>query len=89
LTPYSLKPNGYEPTIEEEQKRLIEAIGSFEATGGEPKIVIEFLDTASLSYLHRHALFCTKKNIPLLSCNFILLRSLQITKNGDLNRPNL
>jgi tetratricopeptide (TPR) repeat protein len=35
--------------IEEEQKRLIEAIGSFEATGGAPKIVIEFLDTASLS----------------------------------------
>lgn len=35
--------------IEEEQMRLIDAIGSFEATGGEPKIVIEFLDTASLS----------------------------------------
>ncbi|AEE48603.1 tetratricopeptide repeat protein [Haliscomenobacter hydrossis] len=35
--------------IEEEQKRLIDAIGSFEATGGEPKIVIEFLDTASLA----------------------------------------
>ncbi|MDH4462365.1 MAG: tetratricopeptide repeat protein [Flectobacillus sp.] len=34
--------------IEEEQKRLIDAIGSFEATGGQPKIVIEFLDTASL-----------------------------------------
>jgi tetratricopeptide (TPR) repeat protein len=34
--------------IEEEQKRLINAIGSFEATGGQPKIVIEFLDTASL-----------------------------------------
>lgn len=32
--------------IEEEQKRLIDAIGSFEATGGAPKIVIEFLDTA-------------------------------------------
>jgi hypothetical protein len=35
--------------IEEEQKRLIDAIGSFEATGGQPKIVIEFLDTASLA----------------------------------------
>ncbi|MFM9952022.1 MAG: tetratricopeptide repeat protein [Saprospiraceae bacterium] len=35
--------------IEEEQKRLIDAIGSFEATGGAPKIVIEFLDTASLA----------------------------------------
>jgi tetratricopeptide (TPR) repeat protein len=34
--------------IEEEQKRLIDAIGSFEATGGKPKLVIEFLDTASL-----------------------------------------
>jgi len=35
--------------IEEEQKRLIDAIGTFEATGGAPKIVIEFLDTASLA----------------------------------------
>ena len=35
--------------IEEEQKRLIDAIGTFEATGGTPKIVIEFLDTASLA----------------------------------------
>ncbi len=46
--------------IEEEQKRLIDAIGSFEATGGAPKIVIEFLDTASLGEIsealrkHRH-----------------------------------
>jgi tetratricopeptide (TPR) repeat protein len=46
--------------IEEEQKRLIDAIGSFEATGGQPKIVIEFLDTASLAEIsealqkHRH-----------------------------------
>jgi len=46
--------------IEEEQKRLIDAIGSFEATGGAPKIVIEFLDTASLAEIsdalrkHRH-----------------------------------
>jgi CHAT domain len=46
--------------IEEEQKRLIVAIGSFEATGGQPKIVIEFLDTASLSEIsealdkHKH-----------------------------------
>ncbi len=38
--------------IEEEQKRLINAIGSFEATGGQPKIVIEFLDTASLSKIN-------------------------------------
>ncbi len=44
--------------IEEEQKRLIDAIGSFEATGGKPKLVIEFLDTASLTEindaLHKH-----------------------------------
>jgi tetratricopeptide (TPR) repeat protein/thymidylate kinase len=46
--------------IEEEQKRLIDAIGSFEATGGQPKLVIEFLDTASLREIndalqkHRH-----------------------------------
>lgn len=38
--------------IEEEQKRLIDAIGSFEATGGQPKIVIEFLDTASLAEIN-------------------------------------
>ena len=39
--------------IEEEQKRLIDAIGSFEATGGQPKIVIEFLDTASLAEISK------------------------------------
>ena len=38
--------------IEEEQKRLIDAIGTFEATGGKPKIVIEFLDTASLAEIN-------------------------------------
>ena len=38
--------------IEEEQKRLIDAVGSFEATGGQPKIVIEFLDTASLAEIN-------------------------------------
>ena len=38
--------------IEEEQKRLIDAIGSFEATGGQPKLVIEFLDTASLKEIN-------------------------------------
>jgi tetratricopeptide (TPR) repeat protein len=34
--------------IEDEQKRLIEAIGRFESTGDQPSIVSEFLDTASL-----------------------------------------
>jgi tetratricopeptide (TPR) repeat protein len=35
--------------IEKEHERLIGAIGTFEANGGKPNVVIEFLDTASLN----------------------------------------
>ena len=47
--PENLDERGKMLEIEEEQKRLIDAIGSFEATGGQPNLVIEFLDTASLA----------------------------------------
>jgi tetratricopeptide (TPR) repeat protein len=35
--------------IEDEQRKLIQAVGNLEATGSQPKIVIEFLDNASLA----------------------------------------
>jgi tetratricopeptide (TPR) repeat protein len=34
--------------IEDEQRKLIQAVGNLEATGSQPKIVIEFLDNAAL-----------------------------------------
>ncbi len=50
--PENLDENAKMLEVEDEQRKLIEAIGTFEATGGEPKIVIEFLDTASLDEIN-------------------------------------
>lgn len=47
--PENLSERGKMLEIEDEQRKLIEAIGEFEATGTkQSKIVIEFIDTASL-----------------------------------------
>jgi tetratricopeptide (TPR) repeat protein len=52
--PDNLDESGKMLQIEEEQTRLIQAIGSLEATGDAlPKIVIEFLDNASLEELNK------------------------------------
>lgn len=52
--PENLDERGKMLQIEEEQTRLIRAIGALEATGDkEPKIVIEFLENASLSELDK------------------------------------
>lgn len=51
--PEDLSERGKMLEIEQEQKKLIDAIGDYEATGTQkPKIVIEFLDTASLKEIH-------------------------------------
>ncbi len=52
--PENLDERGKMLQIEEEQTRLIRAIGQLEATGDkEPRIVIEFLDNASLTELDK------------------------------------
>jgi tetratricopeptide (TPR) repeat protein len=52
--PENLDESGKMLQIEEEQTRLIRAIGALEATGDkEPKIVIEFLENASLPELDK------------------------------------
>ena len=52
--PENLDESGKMLQIEEEQTRLIQAIGALEATGDAlPKIVIEFLDNASLEELSK------------------------------------
>lgn len=52
--PENLDERGKMLQIEEEQTRLIRAIGALEATGDkEPKIVIEFLENASLAELDK------------------------------------
>ena len=52
--PENLDERGKMLQMEEEQTRLIRAIGALEATGDrQPKIVIEFLDNASLNELDK------------------------------------
>ncbi|WP_373548206.1 tetratricopeptide repeat protein [Haliscomenobacter sp.] len=52
--PENLDEHGKMLQIEEEQTRLIRAIGALEATGDkQPKIVIEFLENASLTELDK------------------------------------
>lgn len=38
--------------IEDEQRKLIEAVGKLEATGSPPKIITEFLDNAALEEIN-------------------------------------
>ena len=52
--PENLDERGKMLQIEEEQTRLIQSIGALEATGDKkPKIVIEFLENASLDELNK------------------------------------
>ena len=52
--PENLNENDKKLQIEEEQARLIQSVGPLEATGdSKPKIVIEFLDNASLDELNK------------------------------------
>jgi tetratricopeptide (TPR) repeat protein len=61
--PENLDEKGKMLQIEEEQTRLIQAIGALEATGDQrPKIVIEFLENASLAELDK-ALRARQHNI--------------------------